>query len=140
MKDDDPISTLCDNTSSINISKNHVMHSKTKYIHTKFMFLQEKSHKDEHQVGVHLDKRKYSRYIHQSTPKGYFWVSLIETKSNFYSKLTSIIFSRKIVVSSISRALGERYYQRESHLPFMSKGEWNKRRMLIGGAWWQRGL
>eukprot|EP00253_Pinus_taeda_P021723 PITA_21723 len=36
-----PISILCDNTSAINISKNPVMHSKTKHIPIKYHFLQE---------------------------------------------------------------------------------------------------
>ena len=37
----EPIPILCDNTSAINISKNVVMHSKTKHIPIKFHFLQE---------------------------------------------------------------------------------------------------
>jgi hypothetical protein len=37
-----PISILCDNTSAINISKNHVMHLKTKHIPIKYHFLREK--------------------------------------------------------------------------------------------------
>eukprot|EP00253_Pinus_taeda_P031273 PITA_31273 len=36
-----PISILCDSTSAINISKNPVMHSKTKHIPIKYHFLQE---------------------------------------------------------------------------------------------------
>eukprot|EP00253_Pinus_taeda_P036599 PITA_36599 len=36
-----PISIFCDNTSAISISKNPVMHSKTKNIHIKYNFLQE---------------------------------------------------------------------------------------------------
>eukprot|EP00253_Pinus_taeda_P003772 PITA_03772 len=36
-----PISILCDNTSAISISKNPVMHSKTKHIPIKYHFLQE---------------------------------------------------------------------------------------------------
>eukprot|EP00253_Pinus_taeda_P031237 PITA_31237 len=36
-----PISILCDNISAINISKNPVMHSKTKHIPTKYHFLRE---------------------------------------------------------------------------------------------------
>eukprot|EP00253_Pinus_taeda_P005296 PITA_05296 len=36
-----PISILCDNTSEINISKNPVMHSKTKHITIKYHFLRE---------------------------------------------------------------------------------------------------
>jgi len=38
---DEPISILCDNTNSINISKNLVMHSKTKHILIKYQFLWE---------------------------------------------------------------------------------------------------
>ena len=37
----EPIPILCDNTSAISISKNPVMHSKTKHIPIKFHFLQE---------------------------------------------------------------------------------------------------
>ena len=36
-----PLSILCDNTSAINISKNPVMHSKTKHIPIKYHFLRE---------------------------------------------------------------------------------------------------
>ena len=36
-----PISILCDNTSDIIISKNHVMHSKTKQFPIKYHFLRE---------------------------------------------------------------------------------------------------
>jgi len=36
-----PISILCDNTSAINISKNLVMHSKTRHILIKYHFLRE---------------------------------------------------------------------------------------------------
>jgi len=36
-----PISILCDNISAIIISKNHVMHSKTKHIRIKYHFLRE---------------------------------------------------------------------------------------------------
>ena len=38
---DDPIPISCDNTSVISISKNPVMHSKTKHIPIKFHFLRE---------------------------------------------------------------------------------------------------
>jgi hypothetical protein len=41
VKYDEPISILCDNTSAINISKNPMMHSKTKHILIKFHFLRE---------------------------------------------------------------------------------------------------
>jgi hypothetical protein len=38
---DEPISIYCDNTSGISISKNPVMHSKTKHIPIKYHFLWE---------------------------------------------------------------------------------------------------
>ena len=41
MKYDEPIVILSDNTNAINISKNLVMHSKTKHIPIKFHFLRE---------------------------------------------------------------------------------------------------
>ena len=41
VKYDEPITIFCDNTSAINISKNPVMHSKTKHIPIKFHFLRE---------------------------------------------------------------------------------------------------
>jgi hypothetical protein len=41
VKYDHPILLNCDNTSAINLSKNHVMHSKTKHIPIKFHFLRE---------------------------------------------------------------------------------------------------
>jgi hypothetical protein len=37
----EPIPIFCDNTNAINISKNPVMHSKTKHIPIKFHFLRE---------------------------------------------------------------------------------------------------
>ena len=37
----EPITILCDNTSAINISKNPVMHSKTKHIPIKYHFIRE---------------------------------------------------------------------------------------------------
>jgi hypothetical protein len=39
---DEPIPIYCDNTSAINISKNPVMHSKTKHIPIKYHFLRER--------------------------------------------------------------------------------------------------
>ena len=41
VKYDEPTPILCDNTSAINISKNLVMHSKTKHIPIRFHFLGE---------------------------------------------------------------------------------------------------
>ena len=41
VKYEDPVVIHCDNTSAINISKNPVMHSKTKHIPIKYHFLRE---------------------------------------------------------------------------------------------------
>jgi hypothetical protein len=41
MKQNDPITINCDNTSAISISKNPVMHSKTKHIPIKYHFLRD---------------------------------------------------------------------------------------------------
>ena len=49
---DEPISIKCDNTSAISISKNHVLHSKTKHIPIKYHFLRE-------QVAQKLVKLEY---------------------------------------------------------------------------------
>jgi hypothetical protein len=45
VKYDEPILIFCDNTSAISISKNPVMHSKTKHIPIKFHFLGNKLQK-----------------------------------------------------------------------------------------------
>ena len=41
VKYENPIVINCDNTSAINISKNHVMHSNTKHIPIKYHFLRD---------------------------------------------------------------------------------------------------
>jgi len=41
MKYDEPITIMCDSTSAISISKNLVMHSKTKHIPIKYHFIRE---------------------------------------------------------------------------------------------------
>ena len=42
VKYEHPIIIICDNTSAINMPKNHVRHSKTKYLQIKYRFLREK--------------------------------------------------------------------------------------------------
>lgn len=42
IESDQPIPIFCDNTSAISVSKNLVMHSKTKHVPIKFHFLREK--------------------------------------------------------------------------------------------------
>ena len=43
----EPISVMCDNTSTINISKNPIMHVRTKHIAIRYHFLKEKVTKGE---------------------------------------------------------------------------------------------
>jgi hypothetical protein len=56
---DEPIKMLRDNTSDINISKNPLMHSKTKHISIKFHFLREKVTKN----NIKLDYIGTKEYI-----------------------------------------------------------------------------
>jgi len=44
---EEPITIFCDNSSAINISKNPMLHSKTKHISIKFHFLREQVNKNE---------------------------------------------------------------------------------------------
>ena len=44
IKNDHPLVIYCDNTSSISISKNPILHFKTKHIPIKYHFLREKAH------------------------------------------------------------------------------------------------
>ena len=57
---EEPISIKCDNTSAINISKNHVLHSKTKHIPIKYHFLRE-------QVAQRVVKLEYVPKKEQTT-------------------------------------------------------------------------
>ena len=57
---DEPISIKCDNTSAISISKNPVLHSKTKHIPIKYHFLRE-------QVAQKLVKLEYVPTKEQTT-------------------------------------------------------------------------
>ena len=62
------------------------------------------SHREEHLARIHWDKGIDCRYLHQASSKGNFWASPIETGSNFYSKLKSIILNKEVVMS---RTTGE---------------------------------
>ena len=57
---DEPISIKCDNTSAISISKNPILHSKTKHISIKYHFLRE-------QVAQKLVKLEYVPTKEQTT-------------------------------------------------------------------------
>jgi hypothetical protein len=59
---DHPISILCDNTSAINLSKNHVMHLRTKNIPIKYHFLREQV--EEHNAKLeYISTKEHIAYI-----------------------------------------------------------------------------
>ena len=59
----------CDNTSSINISKNLVMHSKTKYISIKFEYLRELVQDKEVKLECVLAKQQIANIFTKALPK-----------------------------------------------------------------------
>jgi hypothetical protein len=61
-----PIYILCDNTSAISISKNPVMHSKTKHIPIKYHFLREQVNNKVCQVGICFYQGTNSRHIYKT--------------------------------------------------------------------------
>jgi hypothetical protein len=66
---DEPIIIYCDNTNTINISKNLMMHSNTKYIPIKYHFLWEKVAEKNIRV-EYVGKRTSGRHIYKTTSKG----------------------------------------------------------------------
>lgn len=50
MNYDEPTIIYCDNSSAINISKNPVLHSKTKYVSIKYHFLRDKFSDEEEKL------------------------------------------------------------------------------------------
>jgi len=60
----DPILVRCDNTSAINISKNMVLHSRTKHISIHYHFFERKSGSRGGKVGIYSHIRASSRYIY----------------------------------------------------------------------------
>jgi hypothetical protein len=56
---DEPIPIYCDNTSAINISKNLVMHSKTKHIPMKYHFLRNRLQKRTSELSMWAQKNKW---------------------------------------------------------------------------------
>ena len=69
---DEPFPILCDNTSVISISKNLVMHSKTKHTLINFHFSTGTCYREEHQGRVCWYKREDCKYLHQTSSKGDF--------------------------------------------------------------------
>eukprot|EP00253_Pinus_taeda_P015305 PITA_15305 len=67
-----PISILCDNTSAINISKNPVMHSKTKNIPIKYHFLREQVLKQKVKLEYVPSKEQVADILTKPLPKETF--------------------------------------------------------------------
>ena len=66
----DPLVIYCDNTSSINISKNPMMHTKTKHIAIKYHYLRELvQYKEVKLEYVNLKRNKFMTYPHNYYPK-----------------------------------------------------------------------
>jgi hypothetical protein len=83
---DEPIPIYCDNTSTINISKNPVMHSKTKHIPIKYHFLQEQVAEKNIRVEYVGTKEQVADIFTKPLPREAFEY-FPETQSNFYSKM-----------------------------------------------------
>jgi hypothetical protein len=69
---DEPIPIYCDNTSTINISKNPVMHSKMKHIPIKFHFLREQVAEKNIQVEYVGTKEQIADIFTKLLPREYF--------------------------------------------------------------------
>eukprot|EP00253_Pinus_taeda_P006803 PITA_06803 len=67
-----PISILCDNTSAINISKNPVMHSKTKHIPIKYHFLREQVLKQKVKLDYVPSKEQVADILTKPLPRETF--------------------------------------------------------------------
>eukprot|EP00253_Pinus_taeda_P035842 PITA_35842 len=67
-----PISILCDNTSAINISKNPVMHSKTKHIPIKYHFLREQVLEQKVKLEYVPSKEQFSDILTKPLPRETF--------------------------------------------------------------------
>ena len=72
VKYEDPIVIHCDNTSAINISKNLVMHSKTKHISIKYHFLREQVSQKMVKLEYIDMKKKFAHIFTKPLPKEEF--------------------------------------------------------------------
>jgi hypothetical protein len=69
---DEPIPIYCDNTSVISISKNLVMHSKTKHIPIKYHFLREQVSENNIRVEYVGTKEQVTKIFTKSLPREAF--------------------------------------------------------------------
>ena len=68
----EPVVMFCDNTSAINISKNPVMHSKTKHIAIKYHFVRELVQDKEIRLEYVHTKEKIANIFTKPLPKDAF--------------------------------------------------------------------
>jgi hypothetical protein len=83
---DEPIPIYCDNTSAISISKNPVMHSKTKHIPIKYHFLREQVAEKNIRVEYVGTKEQVVDIFTKPLPREAFEHTSPKTWSYFYSK------------------------------------------------------
>jgi len=69
---EEPITIFCDNSNAINISKNPVLHSKTKHISIKFNFLREQVNKNEVRLEFVSPKDQIADIFTKPSPKDSF--------------------------------------------------------------------
>lgn len=69
---DDPTPIHCDNLNAINVSKNHVLHSKTKSISIKHCFLRDKVNEKEARLEYVATKEKITYIFMKPLPKCVF--------------------------------------------------------------------
>ena len=67
-----PVILYCDNTSAINISKNHVMHAKTKHIAIKYHYVRELVEDKEVKMEYVNSKEKIANIFTKPLPKDAF--------------------------------------------------------------------
>jgi len=68
----EPISVRCDNTSAINISKNPIMHSRTKHIAIRYHFLKEKFAKGKVKLEFFPTSEQVADIFNKPLPKEVF--------------------------------------------------------------------
>ena len=68
----EPIPIFCDNTSAISISKNPVMHSKTKHIPIKYHFVREQAAKNNIKLEYVCTKEQISDIFNKPLPREAF--------------------------------------------------------------------
>jgi hypothetical protein len=125
VKYDEPISIFCDNTSAISISKNPVMHSKTKHIPIKFHFLWEQVTEKNIKLEYIGTKEQIADIFTKPLPRETFEYLRQETGSSSCPTLIHMTFCKE--------DRGRKIIRGSYPFPLMSKGERNIKIMKTGG-------